>query len=121
MSDPADIRRRVSELRAQLDTGDADATLRQIEQAAHDDPNPPMLGLLGEAYLRLDRANDAVIPLAAATGLSDHSQYAIILARALLKIGRTDDGMLIAQRILRRDPRNRDALDIMQQLHGQRK
>lgn len=121
MTSPTEIRKRVNELRALLDSGDADEALRQIEQAAHDDPNPPMLGLLGEAYLRMDRARDAVIPLAAATGLSDHAQYAIILARALLKIGRTDDGMLIAQRILRRDPRNRDALDIMQQLHGSRK
>ncbi len=96
--------------------GSASAALAQLEQAAREQPDRHTLTRVGEAYLALGRPQDAIIPLAAATGLTDHAKPASMLARALLEVGRGAEALLIAQRILRRDPRNTDAMHVMQRL-----
>lgn len=90
--------------------------LAHAEEAARRQPDRASLERLGEAYLVLGRAHDAIIPLAAATGLTDHARPASLLARALIEVGRGREALLIAQRILRRDPRNADAMKIMQRI-----
>lgn len=94
----------------------ASIALAELEAAARQQPDRHTLSRVGEAYLALGRPHDAVIPLAAATGLTDHAQPASLLARALFEVGRSREALLIAQRILRRDPRNLDAMRVMQRL-----
>lgn len=94
----------------------ASQALAELEAAARLQPNRHTLTRVGEAYLALGRPQDAVIPLAAATGLTDHATPASLLARALFEVGRSAEALLIAQRILRRDPRNSDAMRVMQRL-----
>ena len=88
----------------------------ELKRAAVQRPDRLTLQRLGEALLAEDKPHEAIIPLAAATGLSDHAQPAALLARALARVGRLDEARLIAQRILRRDPRNPDAMTVMRQL-----
>jgi predicted Zn-dependent protease len=94
----------------------ASEALAQLERAAREQPDRHTLTRVGEAYLALGRPHEAIIPLAAATGLTDHARPASLLARALFEVGRSNEALLIAQRILRRDPRNGDAMHVMQRL-----
>lgn len=57
----------------------------------------------------------AVVLLAAVTGLTDHAEPAALLAQVLLEIGRKDEALLIAKRVLRGDPRNHQMLRLVQQ------
>ncbi len=113
-----ELRQQLADARRLMDDGGAGAALQQVLRLAKDHPTFEVLMLLGECHLALDDARQAVVPLAAATGLSDHPQPASLLARALMDLGRKEDALLICQRLLRRDPKNRDALRIMQQARG---
>lgn len=104
---------RLSEL---VRDGRAAEALAGIAELAAREPMMATLQLLGECYLALDRPTEAVTPLAAAVGLSDHADPASLLASTLMKLNRMEEARLIAQRILHRDPRNRGALAIMQSI-----
>lgn len=110
----AQLRQQLADARRLMEDGGAGAALRQVVRLARDYPTYEVLALLGECHLEMGDAKQAVVPLAAATGLSDHPRPASLLARALIEIDRRDDALLICQRLLRRDPKNRDALSIMQ-------
>lgn len=112
------LRQQLADARRLMQDGGAGAALQQAVRLARDQPTHEVLVLLGECHLEMGEAKQAVVPLAAATGLSDHPRPASLLARALIEIGRKDDALLICQRLLRRDPKNRDALNIMQRARG---
>lgn len=110
------IRGELNRLAELVRDGRAAEALEPIAQLAAREPMAPTLQLQGECFLALDRPEEAVTPLAAAVGLSDHSEAAGLLASTLMKLNRLEEARLIAQRILHRDPRNRAALSIMQSI-----
>ncbi|MCC6679505.1 MAG: hypothetical protein IT445_01260 [Phycisphaeraceae bacterium] len=110
------IHQQLAELRQRLQEGQVEQVRQPLETLAADHADAAVLQMLGECYLALNLPQRAILPLAAATGLSDDTAPAALLARALLEVGRWDEALLAAQRILRRQPRNREALRIMQQL-----
>lgn len=113
---PPETRAEAARLTAMVREGDAALALEPIRVLAARQPLAPLLQLLGECHLALDQPAEAVVPLAAAAGLSDHPEPASLLASTLMRLDRQEEARLIAQRILRRDPRNRAALGIMQRL-----
>ena len=109
------IREQLARFARQMRVGEAVEVLPRIVQLAKEQPTALVLQLLGECYLKLARPLEAVVPLAAATGLADNAEPATLLATTLMQVGRSKEALLIAQRVLRRDSRNREALRIMQQ------
>ena len=112
------LRQQLADARRLMDGGEAASVLPEVARLARDHPVYEVLVLLGECHLALGEAKQAVVPLAAATGLSDHPRPASLLARALIETDQRDDALLICQRLLRRDPKNREALTIMQQVRA---
>lgn len=110
------IRGEVNRLSELVRDGRAAEALEPIAQLVAQEPVMQTLQLLGECYLALARPEEAVVPLAAAVGLSDHAEAAGLLASTLMRLNRVEEARLIAQRILHRDPRNRAALGIMQSI-----
>jgi tetratricopeptide (TPR) repeat protein len=77
-------------------------------------PHFKTLELLGECLLRLNRLREAIVPLAAATALNPQAHAPALLARAFLELGTYRDAFDQAEEALRRDPGNKQALQVRQ-------
>ena len=114
MSVSAKTRKHLDDIQRLIGGGGAAAAMQQITRLAKEEPVYEVLLVLGQCHLARGDAKQAIIPLAAATGLTDQPEPAALLAEALLDVGRKEDALLIAKRVLHRDPRNRKMLRIMQ-------
>src|SRR5688500_6699798 len=100
--------------RAAIDAGDLVGALALLEQSLAGDIHFKTLELIGEVRCRLGRHREAIIPLAAATGLNRGSRASCLLAEAFLELGEWSDAQAAATESLRRTPgygRARTALE----------
>jgi tetratricopeptide (TPR) repeat protein len=97
-------------------TGDLEGAVKLFDESVRVYPHFKTLELLGECLLKLGRAQESVVPLAAATSLNKGVRAATLLAEALLALGERDRAVDVAQEALRRDPNNRKAKTILDSL-----
>jgi predicted Zn-dependent protease len=90
--------------RAAIDAGDVVKALGLLEQSLADDVHFKTLELIGEVRCRLGRHRDAIVPLAAATGLNRGSRAPCLLAEAFIELGEWSDAQAAAAESLRRTP-----------------
>jgi tetratricopeptide (TPR) repeat protein len=88
--------------------------IRLLRQSIAEWPHFKTLELLGECLLRLEQPRDAIVPLAAATALHRQAHAPTLLARAFLALGTYRDAFDQAEEALRRDPGNKEALEVRQ-------
>lgn len=110
--DPDDL---ASIARVLHDGGDTHSAMLVLEKGLKiypEEPNPPYL--IGAILLADGDAAGAVRFLERSVSLApDDSLYRILLARALFRSGDRDRAILEAREILRRHPRNEEALDLL--------
>lgn len=97
-----------------MDAGDLVTASALLEQSLAGDIHFKTLELIGELRCRLGQHREAIIPLAAATGLNRGSRAPCLLAEAFLELGKWSDAQSAATESLRRTPgygRARTALE----------
>jgi tetratricopeptide (TPR) repeat protein len=98
------------------DAGAFEAAIQPLAQSAFLDPRFNTLELVGECYLSIGRLREAVVPLAAATSLSDESRAPALLADALCKLGDSEQAIRLARLALLRSPSNTLARTVLESL-----
>jgi tetratricopeptide (TPR) repeat protein len=76
-------------------------------------PHFKTLELLGELLLKTGKPKEAIVPLAAATTLNKQVRAPSLLAEALLMIGERQKARDVARLALKRDQRNKKAIEII--------
>lgn len=97
-----------------MDAGDLPRALQLLEKSLALQIHHKTLELIGELRCRMGEHREAIIPLAAATGLNRGIRAPLLLAEAFLALGEWADAESAATESLRRDPgchRARVALD----------
>ena len=100
--------------RAAIDAGDLAEALGLLEQSLAGDVHFKTLELIGDVRCRLGRHREAIVPLAAATGLNRGSRAPCLLAEAFIELREWSDAQAAATESLRRTPgyeRARTALE----------
>ena len=95
--------------RTAMDAGDLVGALALLERSLAGHIHFKTLELIGECQCRLGRHREAIIPLAAATGLNRGSRAPCLLAEAFLELGEWSDALAAAAESLRRAPEYRRA------------
>jgi predicted Zn-dependent protease len=90
--------------RGSLDADDLAGGLALLEQSLAHHVHFKTLELMGEVRSRLGQHREAIIPLAAATGLNTGSRAPCLLAEAFLALGEWADAEAAAVESLRRTP-----------------
>ena len=98
----------------------ADAIGAFTEALAHQ-PHFKSLELLGECYMLIGKSRDAIIPLAAAASLNKGPRASSLLAEALLDAGEVMLATDAVENALKRDPKNRRALEVQRKLSSSKK
>ena len=89
-----------------------------FEQSIRLRPHFKSLELLGECLMRLERHQEAIVPLAAATALNQQSRAPMLLAQVFLTLGTLDRAAEMAELALRRAPDNRRAREVLEQVNS---
>jgi tetratricopeptide (TPR) repeat protein len=100
--------------RQAMEAGGLEDAIGLFRQSIAEWPHFKTLELLGECLLRLDQSREAIVPLAAATALNQQAHAPALLARAFLELGTYRDAFDQAEEALRRDPGNKEALQVRQ-------
>lgn len=100
--------------RQAMEAGNLEDAVRLFRQGAAEWPHFKTLELLGECLLRLHQPREAIVPLAAATALHRQAHAPTLLARAFLELRTYRDAFDQAEEALRRDPGNRQAVEVRQ-------
>ena len=98
--------------RQAMERGALEEAVSLFEQSIADSPHFKALELLGECLVKLGRASEAIIPLAAATTLNRGVRAPALLAQVFLELSAYQDGLDMAELALSRHPSNRLALHI---------
>jgi tetratricopeptide (TPR) repeat protein len=106
--------------RAALDGGDLLGGLDLLEKSLARGIHFKTLELIGETLCRLGRHREAIIPLAAATGLNRGSRAPCLLAEAFLELGEWSDAEAAAKESLSRTPEYRRARTALDRAEGHR-
>lgn len=97
-----------------MESGDFASAVGAFRQSADSMPHYKTLQLLGDCLLRLGHAKEAVIPLAAATGLNRQPLAPVLLAEALMAIGDFNGAESAAQNAYERAPDYRRAKAVLE-------
>jgi tetratricopeptide (TPR) repeat protein len=100
--------------RQAMDAGALEDATSLLRRSIAEWPHFKTLELLGECLLRLNQPREAIVPLAAATALNRQARAPTLLARAFLQLGTYGDALDQAEEALRRDPGNKQAVEIRQ-------
>jgi tetratricopeptide (TPR) repeat protein len=93
-----------------------DVAVAAFAESARLEPHFKTLELLGECYIHLGQSQKAVVPLAAATTLNDQVRAPALLSDVLAKLGDTYNARRICEIALARDPQNKIARKVHEQL-----
>ena len=102
--------------REHMDAGRLEEAVAVFQRSVEELPHFKTLELLGECLVRLKRDGEAIVPLAAATGLNRGVRAPYLLAEVFLRMGERGDARLAAEEALRRDPNNRRAREVLNTL-----
>jgi tetratricopeptide (TPR) repeat protein len=108
------------EARRAMEDGRWEEAVRLFEESVRIRPHHKSLELLGECLGRLDRWNEAVVALAAATTLNHTVHAPSLCAEALLHIKDYHRAIDVAEIALKIDPKNRKALAIREEARQRR-
>ncbi|HEU4700582.1 MAG TPA: tetratricopeptide repeat protein [Gemmatimonadales bacterium] len=106
--------------RSRMEAGDAAGALALLERSVALEPHFLTLELLGECLLALGRPREAIVPLAASTGLHLQSRAPARLAEVLLALGRREQADELAGRALAVDPDNEAARAVRETVRRER-
>jgi tetratricopeptide (TPR) repeat protein len=95
--------------RARMEAGDAAGALSLLERSVALEPHFLTLELLGECLLALGRPREAIVPLAASSGLHRQSRAPARLAEVMLALGRWEQADELAAHALAVDPEHAGA------------
>ncbi len=98
--------------RQAMERGALEEAVSLFERSISDSPHFKALELLGECLLKLGRAPEAIVPLAAATTLNKGVRAPALLAQVFLELAAYQDGLDMAKLALSRHPRNRMAQQV---------
>ena len=98
--------------RVAMDAGDFETAVVCFRRSGEIHTHYKTLELLGECLGSLNRWQEAIVPLAAASALNHGVRAPSLLAEAFLQIGRYSDAVYAADLALSRDMKNRKALAI---------
>jgi tetratricopeptide (TPR) repeat protein len=107
---------RYEHARTLMDKGALEQAAVLFQQAAIESPHFKTYELLGECYLRMGRFAEAIPFLAAASFLNNGVKASSLLAEAWLALGRHSDAGAAVEIALSRDPKNKLALKVREQL-----
>jgi tetratricopeptide (TPR) repeat protein len=99
--------------RSHRDAGRLSKAIEGLKQSAALLPHFKTLEMLGECYMKAGQYREAVIPLAAATGLNRQVRAPSFLAKVFLELGDGVKAREIARDIVRREPGNRIAKEML--------
>ena len=95
-----------------MDRGALEEAVALFEQSNADCPHFKALELLGECFIRLGRAQEAIVPLVAAATLNNGVRAPTLLAQVFLELAQYQDGLNMAELALSRHPGNRIAKQV---------
>jgi predicted Zn-dependent protease len=98
--------------RLAMEAGELQDAISAFHRSIAEWPHFKTLELLAECLLRLNQPREAIVPLAAATALNPQARAPALLARAFLELGTYGDASDQAEEALRRDPANKQALEV---------
>ena len=99
--------------RVLMDEKKFDEAAKLFQQSISLNPHFKSLELLGECFIRLDRLQEAIIPLAAAITLNRGVRASALLAKVFLDLENYGMAKDLADTALTRDPHNKTALNII--------
>lgn len=111
-----DSNERYQEARELMGQGAYAEAVNLFEQNVRVQPHFKDLELLGECLMRLGKLVEAIVPLAAATTLNQGVRAPSLLAEIYFQMGEVHDANEMADLVLTRNPKNRKALEIKEQL-----
>jgi tetratricopeptide (TPR) repeat protein len=97
-----------------MDANQLDRAITAFRQSAEMNPHYKTLQLLGDCLLRLGRAREAIIPLAAAVGLNRQYTAPMLLAQAFVAIGDLSKAEMAACKAVDIAPDNRKAKALLE-------
>lgn len=100
--------------RQAMDAGDLAEALRLLEQSLDLQVHHKTLELIGDLRCQLGQHRDAIVPLAAATGLNRGIRAPLLLAEAFAALGEWANAEVAAMECLRRDANCRRAQIILE-------
>lgn len=77
------------------------------------EPHFKSLEMLGECFVHLEKLNEAIVPLAAATTLNNGVRAPALLAEVFLRLGQLHDADALAKLALSRSATNKAALAVI--------
>ena len=92
--------------------------IQKFEQSAALQVHYKTLQLLGECLLNVGDVQRAVVPLAAATWLTRQASAPVLLAEALLKLGRLADAERAAQQAIDIMPHYKKAQSLLEEIRA---
>lgn len=98
--------------RQAMGQGALEEAIALFEQSVTDNPHFKALELRGECLIKLGRAREAIVPLAAATTLNKGVRAPALLAQVFLELMEYHDALDIAELALSRHAGNRIALQV---------
>lgn len=98
--------------RSLMNQGQPEEAVLLFQRSAALDPHFKTLELLGECLIRLGRLREAIIPLAAATGLNRGVRAPSLLAEVFLRLQDYHAAKEMAELALSRDAGNRKAQEV---------
>ncbi len=101
-----------------MDKGNLMEAVAFFQQSIAALPHFKSLELLGECLLKLNRPQEAIVPLAAATSLNPGVRAPSLLAEAFYMLGEDEDSKKFVAIALQRDPKNRKALEMQALISG---
>src|SRR4028119_1434570 len=98
--------------RLKMSEGNFDDAVFLFQQSIQLSPHFKTLELLGECFIHLNRWQEAIVPLAAATSLNKSVRAPSLLAEVFLKLEDYPSAEEMAEIALCRDTNNRKALEV---------
>jgi len=99
--------------RDRMARGELEEAVQLFRASAELHPHYKTLELLGECLMKLKRYKEALVPLAAATGLNFHSRAPTLLAELHLILGDPWDAKRWAEEALRRNRTYKPACEVL--------
>jgi len=112
-------REQYQQAREMMDRGRHAEAVPLLQESIAAVPHFKSLELLGECYVKLERLDEAVVPLAAATTLNNGVRAPALLAEVFLRLGDHHDAQALAGVALARSATNRMALAVRRALEEQ--
>jgi tetratricopeptide (TPR) repeat protein len=97
--------------RVAMEAGHLEEAVALFQESISEWPHVKTMELEGECLLRLGRAREAIVPLAAATALNPSAHPPGLLAHAFLALGHYREALEFADEALRRAPADPLALE----------